>query len=538
MYKELIRSRLSFMLLKYIIIVSGFFTFLSTIAQLYIDYNNDLRSIDSSIKQIQSSYAHSIANSLWHLDVDQINVQVEGILRLRDIEFIQIIERKQGRSTIFLETGNDEIKSKLESRFNLVYGKNSQTIIGEVYIVANLDHLYDRVLGRFYIVLATQMIKTFLVSFIILFIINQLVSKKIFKISQYANKLGHQNITEELVLDRIDPHRKNELDELVESLNRMRQNIHKYLENRDEAENQLREYKSHLEDLVLKRTKQLNDKNELLEQKIHEISNIQDQMIAQEKLASLGNLTSGIAHEINNPLNFVINFAQISKTSSEELKKELINLEHIDESTKEKMFDELTDIINMTNEITNHGKRAENIIKSMLEHSRTSENNLDKEHVDLHELIEENLNFAFHAMRAKYKGFHINFSKDYDPTVPSINVLKGDIARVFLNIFSNAFYSMIKKHDNRPNYISEISITTFYKNGLVNIKIRDNGLGIDKAILEEIFNPFFTTKPAGEGTGLGLSLSYEIITAIHGGSLVVNSEEGKYAEFIIQLPTE
>ncbi len=537
MYKELIKSRLSFMLLQYIVIVSGFFTFISTIIQIYIDYENDLRSIDSSIRQVQNSYSHSIANSLWHLDVDQINVQIEGILRLRDIEYIQIIERKQGHMSVFLESGNKEITSKLEKRFQLTYGKDNNTVIGEVYIVANLDHLYDRILGRFYIVLATQMVKTFLVSFIILFIIYQLIAKKLIKISQYAKRLGHQNIGEELVISGSNPKRKNELDELVESLNQMRINLLNYLRNRDEAEHQLREYKSHLEDLVLKRTKQLNDKNELLEQKIKEISTIQDQMIAQEKLASLGNLTSGIAHEINNPLNFVINFAQISKNTSLEILNEIKATKDINSSLKAKIEDELDDLVNMTNEITNHGKRAENIIKSMLEHSRTGDGSAEREETDLHDLIEENLNFAFHAMRAKYRGFHINFTKDYDQSIPKVKILKGDMARVFLNMFSNAFYSMIKKHDQDSEYISEIAITTSIKSGLISVKIRDNGLGIDKSILEEIFNPFFTTKPAGEGTGLGLSLSYEIITALHGGNLIVHSEPGEFAEFIIQLPS-
>ena len=226
----------------------------------------------------------------------------------------------------------------------------------------------------------------------------------------------------------------SEPDELVLSLNLMRTNLKNYLNNRDEAEEQLREYKTHLEDLVMKRTKQLNDKNELLEQKLREINTMQDQMIAQEKLASLGNLTSGIAHEINNPLNFVINFAQISSHSASELKAKVEKLNQLPQDEKIVLEKELEDISTMTKEITTHGRRAENIIKSMLEHSRSSELSQEKESIDIHEILEENLNFAFHAMRAKYRGFHVNLTKDFDQSIPQLMLSKPDIARVFLNL--------------------------------------------------------------------------------------------------------
>lgn len=540
MIKQLFKSKISLMLLKFIVIISGFFTFLSTLVQVYIDYRTDLSTIQRSITQVKDGYSHSIANSLWHLDTEQIKVQIEGILRLRDIEYIKIIERKRGKTSLFIEKGEKNITRKLESRFNLRYGKNTNNIIGEVVIHVNLDHVYERILDRFFIILITQMVKTFLVSFIILFIIYITVAKRIIKIGNYAKRLGHQNIEEELIDTPPNISTVNELDELVLSLNLMRTNLKNYLNNRDEAEEQLREYKTHLEDLVMKRTKQLNDKNELLEQKLREINTMQDQMIAQEKLASLGNLTSGIAHEINNPLNFVINFAQISSHSATELKAKIEKLNQLSQDEKAVLEKELEDISTMTKEITTHGRRAENIIKSMLEHSRSSELSQEKESIDIHEILEENLNFAFHAMRAKYRGFHVNLTKDFDQSIPQLMLSKPDIARVFLNLFSNAFYSLIKKSENKSDdnndFMPELIVTTEKKNGLVTIKIKDNGLGIDKELIEEVFNPFFTTKPAGEGTGLGLSLSYDIITNIHSGNIAVNSEIDQYCEFIIQLP--
>ena len=174
MIKQLFKSKISLMLLKFIVIISGFFTFLSTLVQVYIDYRTDLSTIQRSITQVKDGYSHSIANSLWHLDTEQIKVQIEGILRLRDIEYIKIIERKRGKTSLFIEKGEKNITRKLESRFNLRYGKNTNNIIGEVVIHVNLDHVYERILDRFFIILITQMVKTFLVSFIILFIIYSL----------------------------------------------------------------------------------------------------------------------------------------------------------------------------------------------------------------------------------------------------------------------------------------------------------------------------------------------------------------------------
>ena len=535
MIKNIYKSKLSIVLLKYIIIVSGFFTFLSTLTQVYIDYRTDLSSIEKSIKQVKDGYAHSISNSLWHLDTDQINVQIEGILRLKDIEYIKIIERKRGKNTVFTEKGRRGIQRKLESTFELTYGEPVPSVIGQVVIHVNLDHLYDRIIDRAFIILVTQTIKTFLVSFIILCILYLVVAKRLLKIAGYAKRLGHQNIEEELIAEQGILYSRNELDDLIDSLNLMRLSLKDYLKNRDEAEEQLRQYKTHLEDLVLKRTKELNDKNLLLEQKIGEISKMQSQLIAQEKLASLGNLTSGIAHEINNPLNFVINFAQISSQTANEL-IETVKKSHLESKEKETLENDLDEIVNMTKEITTHGRRAENIIKSMLEHSRSTENTQEKEKLDIHEIIEENLNFAFHAMRAKYRGFNVDFIKTYESKISQVNIVKADMARAFLNIFSNAFYSLIKKSNGINDFKPQINITTNTENGLLTIKIRDNGVGIKKEMIDDVFTPFFTTKPAGEGTGLGMSLSYEIITSLHSGNITVNSEEGKYCEFIIQLP--
>lgn len=537
MIKNWLKSKLSSMLLKYILITSSFFTFLGTLVQVYIDYSGDLNTINKTLTQIEKSYSSSLANSLWHLDNDQIEILLSGILKLRDIEYIKIVENKNNGENVFMEMGNNKIQKSIEFKFPLHYSKEQSNTIGHVVVLANLEYLYQRIMDKVLIVLATQTVKTFLVSFIILYLIYITVARKILIISKYAEDLTHKNIDLELIIKRTPVDEVNEIDDLILSLNRMRLNLKNYIKNRDDAEKQLKEYKAHLEDLVLKRTKQLNDKNTLLESKIEEIEKMQGQLISQEKLASLGNLTSGIAHEINNPLNFVINFAQVSKMSLDELKEKLeIKLNNLNEIDRKDIDSDLEDIDKMLIEINLHGKRAEQIVKSMLAHSRSSD--LDsKELTDINAIIEENLNFAFHAMRAKYRGFTINIEKDYDKALAPISLSAPDIARVFLNLFSNAFYSIIKKSEMfETGYAPELTIRTKRVGEFVEIYIRDNGLGISKSALEKMFSPFFTTKPTGEGTGLGLSISHDIICGLHGGKIKADGAEGDFAEFIILLP--
>lgn len=539
MIKNWLKSKLSSMLLKYILITSSFFTFIGTLVQVYIDYSGDLNTINKTLTQIEKSYSSSLANSLWHLDNDQIEILLSGILKLRDIEYIKIVENKSNGENVFMEMGNKKIQKSIEFKFPLHYAKEQSNTIGHVVVLANLEYLYQRIMDKILIVLATQTVKTFLVSFIILYLIYITVARKILIISKYAEDLTHKNIDLELIIKRNPVDEVNEIDDLILSLNRMRLNLKNYIKNRDDAEKQLKEYKAHLEDLVLKRTKQLNDKNTLLESKIEEIEKMQGQLISQEKLASLGNLTSGIAHEINNPLNFVINFAQVSKMSLDELKEKLkINLNNtgISKEEKQDIDNEIEDIDKMLIEINLHGKRAEQIVKSMLSHSRSSE--LDtKELNDINNIIEENLNFAFHAMRAKYRGFTVNIEKDFDRSLAPILISAPDIARVFLNIFSNAFYSIIKKSELIENgYSPELIIRTKKVGDYIEIYIRDNGLGISKIALEKLFSPFFTTKPTGEGTGLGLSISHDIICGLHSGKIKADGAEGDFAEFTILLP--
>jgi two-component system, NtrC family, sensor kinase len=279
-----------------------------------------------------------------------------------------------------------------------------------------------------------------------------------------------------------------------------------------------------LEEQVAVRTNDLN-------KSIEDLKNTQKQLIQSEKMASLGELTAGIAHEIKNPLNFVNNFSEINIELLDELSQEISkgNLAEIDE-LKSQIKENLS-------KITMHGKRADNIVKSMLEHSRN--NTGIKDSVSINRLIEENVNLAFHGIRAKDKSFNTKISLDLDKTISNIEIMPQDIGRVIINLTTNAFHAVhLRLNESKAKdevYEPTVVVKTAQNDTETTISIKDNGTGIPKEIIDKIFQPFFTTKPTGQGTGLGLSLTYDIINA-HDGNIKVLSEEGQGTEFIITLP--
>ncbi|WP_372652316.1 ATP-binding protein [Halobacteriovorax sp.] len=653
------KSHLSFELLKWILICSTFFTFLGTGVQLYTDYKSGLKAIHSTIEQIKDSYVQSISNSLWNLDDEQISIQVKGIKKLKDIQYIKISEKRNNNLKIYSEVGDYKKKNIIEQEYVLEYRSgDSVIVIGTLYVQATLEGLFSRLFDKVLVILITQTVKTFIVSFCILYIIHILVSKKIMTLVSFAKQLRIKNLDSPIIIDR-ENSKLDEIDELAKSMNQMRVHlklsvdkmkrsekniieerdysnglingspyiicgltttgvvnflnpvglnitgvknseiigkdffktlgvegneklVKEFLEEskftevkdfilpliskrgteivinwstllrRDEegdiieiigfgsditqkhaAEKELKRYQQQLEVLVEKRTAEVEQKNVELNTNLNELKNMQTRLVAQEKLASLGSLTSGIAHELNNPLNFIINFSDANKESCTDLEEELNstspNFDEIKESIKE--LKKFSGIIHM------HGKRAEVIIRSMLDHSRSKDSEKSLENIN--QLIEDNVNFAHHAIKAKYHGFNSRVNLELDPKLPSLLIAKGEFGRVLLNMFTNAFYSMnLKKEKEDSNYEPTLNISSLESIDSIIIVIRDNGVGIDKENLRDIFDPFFTTKPTGEGTGLGLSLSHEIIVGIHQGELDISSEVGEYAEFTIKIPKE
>ncbi len=298
-----------------------------------------------------------------------------------------------------------------------------------------------------------------------------------------------------------------------------------------------------IEELEQKR-KSIEEANAALTQSLDELKAAQAQLIQSEKMASLGELTAGIAHEIQNPLNFVNNFSEVSKELLPEMKTALDN----GDATEAK--DIADDVIGNLEKIAHHGKRADTIVKGMLQHSRSSSGG--KEPTDINALADEYFQLAYHGIRAKNNSFNAMVKTDFDKTIGKVDIIPQDIGRVLLNLYNNAFYAVKERQsmeDGRlttaDTYQPAISITTKRMDNEIEIKVTDNGKGIPENIIGKIFQPFFTTKPTGQGTGLGLSLSYDIVTKGYGGELKVETKEarpddpvgqGAGTTFIIVLP--
>ena len=297
-----------------------------------------------------------------------------------------------------------------------------------------------------------------------------------------------------------------------------------------EKESILTSQKETLEQQVTARTAALN-------QSLEDLKSTQTQLIQSEKMASLGELTAGIAHEIQNPLNFVNNFSEVSTEMIQEIKEERAkNKDDRDEALQDEILD---DISKNLEKISQHGNRASSIVKGMLEHSRNSSG--VKELTDINTLADEYLKLSYHGLRAKDKSFNSGFETDLEENLPKIAIVPQDFGRVLLNLINNAFYAVNEKQKvensipNAGSYKPMVIINSKKTNGKIEMNIKDNGNGIPQAIRDKIFQPFFTTKPTGKGTGLGLSLAYDIVKA-HGGELKVETKEGEGSEFIIQLP--
>jgi len=283
-----------------------------------------------------------------------------------------------------------------------------------------------------------------------------------------------------------------------------------------------------IEDLQ-KKSLVIEDANKTLTQTLEELKATEVQLIQSEKMASLGELTAGIAHEIQNPLNFVNNFSEVSNELIEEM------TEQMEKGNAEEAKAIANEIKMSLEKINLHGKRADGIVKSMLQHSRTSSGK--KEPTDINVLADEYLRLAYHGMRAKDKSFNAAIKTDYDETIGLIKIMSQDVGRVILNLITNAFYAVMEKKKLHPEgYEPTVTVSTKKIDNKIIVNVKDNGTGIPQKALDKIFQPFFTTKPTGQGTGLGLSLSYDIVTKGHGGELKVETKEGESTGFSVILP--
>jgi signal transduction histidine kinase len=277
-----------------------------------------------------------------------------------------------------------------------------------------------------------------------------------------------------------------------------------------------------------------------LQATLERLKSTQEQLVVQEKLASLGALTAGIAHEIKNPLNFVNNFAELSVEILQELREEVERHKPtLEQADFEAIASLVADLEKNALKIGEHGKRADSIVRSMLLHSRGQKG--ERQPTDINAVLEEYLNLSYHGMRAKDLKFNVAIERDYDGNIGEVRVIPQDLSRVFLNILNNACYAVSEKQKQMGEggrYEPTISVRTRNLGERIEVRIRDNGTGIPPEVREKIFHPFFTTKPTGHGTGLGLSISHDIIVQEHGGELEVETEPDQFTEFIIRLPRE
>ncbi|HEY4324416.1 MAG TPA: ATP-binding protein [Mucilaginibacter sp.] len=353
----------------------------------------------------------------------------------------------------------------------------------------------------------------FVIGILMGFLLAKNISGPVLRLRDAANRVSEGDLTQ-----RVENRSSDEIGELSNAFNKMVTDLSTA---RHEIEQRSEELLTQQEEIITQRDK--------LKETVAELKNTQQQLIQTEKLASLGELTAGIAHEIQNPLNFVNNFSEVNMELVDEIEEILGKHNNAEIS-------DLSKIIKQNLEkILHHGKRADAIVKNMLQHSRI--NSGERQETDINKLTEEFVRLSYYGMRAKDRDFNAAILTNFASNLPPITVNQQDIGRVLINVFNNAFYAVhLKQKTGGTPFQPEIRVETLLSDNFIDIKVQDNGTGIPKAIKDKILEPFFTTKPTGEGTGLGLSLSYDILVKGYGGKINIESEEGKYSEFTISIP--
>jgi len=378
-----------------------------------------------------------------------------------------------------------------------------------------------------------------LVIFIVILLISRSITGSLRRLTTAAEKFAEGDFNVALPVIKS----KDEIGRLNTAFIYMQKTLAETIRNLQKTSDELRisheqleEYSRTLEQKVDERTVELKAKHQELDAAFQRLKAAQAQLIQSEKMASLGQLTAGIAHEIKNPLNFINNFSELSVDLVQEIIQETDKLTScLGEKEADYIKSILNDIEGNVKKIHEHGKRADSIIRGMLLHSRGKSG--ERMPTDINALLAEYVNLGYHGMRATDSSFNIKIESDYDPDLKPVNVIPQDLSRVFLNMINNACYSTHqKKKEHLDAYFPILKVSTKDLDSKVEIRIWDNGKGMPKAVLEKVFNPFFTTKPAGSGTGLGLSISFDIVVQEHQGQIVVDSKEGEYAEFIITIP--
>jgi two-component system NtrC family sensor kinase len=469
-----------------------------------------LKNYNKEIQNLASTVSLGVRIALTKQDFEGVKTAMDFVKTHPNMEFVSLVQfdtvwnAGHNRYRIhpeILETYPEKVNVKVDVRSNarrIVKRSNFSTpgMSGQIILGFNtLEIINSKRQIRQTSLIVSGIV--FIIGILMGFILARSISAPVMRLRDAAYRVSEGDLTQ-----RVSNISRDEIGELGLAFNEMVGNL-------DVAQ------------------QQLTTQRDQMAETLKELRAAQRQLVQAEKLASLGELTAGIAHEIQNPLNFVNNFSDVSIELTEEMEQEVMN------GNKEEAVALAGNIKKNLSKILYHGRRADRIVKNMLLHSQI--NAKDRQLTDINALTDEYLGLSYHGLRAKDKSFNCSMVKDYD-SIPKINIIPQEIGRVLLNLFNNAFYAVQQRQKKEgPEYRPEVKVTTVLNGSYVLIKIWDNGVGIPASIMDKILQPFFTTKPAGQGTGLGLSLSRDIIVNGHGGMLSVNSEEGVCTEFVITL---
>jgi len=525
---------------------------------LYSRLTDEFRSKGAAIAR---SIADSSVETLLYRDPSTIQALLDQALEIRGVAYVFVVDAQNeiiahtfvpavpdevlkissGAQSVREGTAITDLRIEGMGDFINVSSPILAGVAGAVHVGMDRKIISDDIRSA---VIRQQllMLAIFLLSVIAAYIFVNRISRPLTKLAHYANRIAEHGF-ESAANSRSDiaslPVRSDdEVGKLAQSFIYMESTLRRYIGDLQRTTAELEEYSQKLEQKVEERTAELREKNVQLEQTLQQIKEMQNQIIMQEKMASLGGLTAGIAHEIKNPLNFVNNFAALSVDLTRELRDEIRNQkDKLDAGAIDYIEEILDDLELNVTKINEHGKRADSIVRGMLLHSRGKSG--ERQPTDINALLAEYVNLAYHGMRAQDSTFNVKIESDYDSSIGLVKIVPQDISRVFLNMVNNACYAANgKKQQVGDGFTPTITVRTRNLGDKVEIRIRDNGKGIPKEARDKIFNPFFTTKPTGKGTGLGLSISYDIIVQQHKGEIKIETEEGSYAEFIIILPKE
>lgn len=490
------RTSLSLKLLLTTWAVSSLATLLLTAVQLTLDYKRDLDKLHNNFAIIQNTYLDSMAEHLWSYDTRLLEIQMDGMSRLSGISYLHLMADDK---TIY-KHGLSNPAEQSHKQFTIKH-KSTSEVLGQLDVEIDVQSLRANYFKEAFLIFVRQAAKTLVVVFVLYYFFNKILVVHIMHIADYLKAMGRVR-NDDLQLNRPKQGADDELDTLVASINLFRSELMN-------ANKKLEELNSALEHKVIERTQQLTTKNESLEKAMQEIKRMQATLIAQERLASLGNLTASVAHEIRNPLNFVLNFSELLNET-----------------------DDTTEVRTLSKVILKHSHRIDQIVRSMQILSGWESDVLKI--TNINDLVRHAYAEVLkaHSITENYTTPTVTFNFTEPLDIP---VYPASLSRALYNIIDNSLNSIEGKEDLNPNFLPEIVLASKINDNTVEISVRDNGLGISPTLGEKIFEPFLSTKSSGQGAGLGLTVAVNIAQK-HGGTLRYKSDFGQWTEFTLSLP--